>query len=78
MAKGVFIKGMEKPECCIMCPFLSELEEFIVETDNKDDICYRKIGHCWFSPPEIEDPWRGERWLAKHTEDWCPIKEMDG
>lgn len=78
MAKGVFVKGMEKPEDCLSCPFLSKLEEITnVETDNDNNICYHKIGHCWFSPPEVEDPWRGERWLMRNTEDWCPIKEID-
>ena len=78
MTKGVFVKGMSKPECCIMCPFLSRLEEMPnTETDSDNNFVYHKIAHCHLRPDDIEDPWRGEKWLLHHTEEWCPIKEME-
>lgn len=73
---GVIIKGFDKPEDCLGCPFLSKLTEVSVGSDG----LYKKIGYCKFAPvimPDLEDPWHGMEWLHTHTEEWCPMTQIN-
>lgn len=73
---GVIIKGFDKPKDCLGCPFLSKLEEASVGSEG----LYKKIGFCKFASdimPDLEDPWHDIKWLFTHTEDWCPITQIN-
>lgn len=73
---SVIIKKFDKPEDCLSCPFLSKLEEISVGSNG----LYKKIGHCKFAPdimPDLEDPWHDMEWLYTHTEEWCPITQIN-
>ena len=73
---SVIIKGFDKPEECLGCPFLSKLTEAPVGSEG----LYKKIGYCKFASaimPDLEDPWHDTEWLYTHTEEWCPITQID-
>ena len=73
---SVIINGFDKPEDCLGCPFLSKLEEISVGSNG----LYKKIGHCKFASeimPDLEDPWHDMEWLYTHTEEWCPITQIN-
>lgn len=73
---SVIIKGINKPEACLGCPFLSKLTEISVGNDG----LYMKAGYCKFAHdimPDLEDPWHNIKWLNTNTEDWCPITQID-
>ena len=72
---SVIIKGFDKPEDCLGCPFLSKLTEV-----SAGDGLYKKIGYCKFASvimPDLEDPWHDVEWLLTHTEEWCPITQVN-
>lgn len=72
--KGIFIKGVEKPECCIECMFhTTEL----VLADFEDRTLYKPIVNCKLIPDYEEDGWIDFDLAEKQIQDWCPIKKVE-
>ena len=69
---GTYVPDLEMPCCCLECPFLLPLQEITVDLG-----LYKKISHCCFADPEIEDPWRDTIWLLDNKEEWCPLVSIN-
>ena len=70
------INGLNKPENCFDCPFLSESMHVYVPNSPPGKHYYEAVWKCKLAPDKIEDPWRGYEYISKNIEPWCPIKEI--
>jgi len=73
-----YIVPLDKPKCCIECPFCSDKQYDLV-----DNGLYERIGRCVIAPEYDEetgeeiDAYRNVYWLSKNVFDWCPLKECN-
>lgn len=74
--KKIIVKGMEKPDRCFECPFLSESVHIFVADSPKGKQYFEAMWKCKLAPDEVEHPWRSYDQVSKTVEKWCPIEEI--
>ena len=76
--KGIIIRGMEKPNCCFDCPFLTKPETIhqFFEVEGKRKQYFKHVYNCTLIPEDEEDGWHDLEWVMENIQPWCPISEF--